>query len=151
MATKKTVKDQCGAPKLKDLPAEFNQQVSIEVPSASIIGMIMKASLPELAKRVGKGDGYNNSVTGSVKALNVATSLDLKVNDINESWDGYRGFRTVLSESNLLREWRAPRVGSEYDENVDSSDLYEGTVAEIHITFTKKLKDKKFLASKGVK
>lgn len=149
MATKKT--GDCGAPKLKQLPAEFNQQVSIEVPSASIIGLIMQASLPELAKRVGKGNNYNNSVTGAVKALNVATALDLKVEEINETWDGYRGFRTVLSDEGLLREWRTQRPNCDFTESTDTSDLYELTVAEVHITFTKKLKDKKFLASKGVK
>jgi hypothetical protein len=149
MAIKKT--DKCGAPKLKELPAEFNQQVSIKVDSASIVGLIMKASLPELAKRVGKGDNYNNSVNGAIKALNAATALDLKVNEINDAWDGYRGFQNVLSDAGLLRQWRAPRPNCDYDENVDSSELYEGTVAEVHITFTKKLKDKKFLASKGVK
>jgi hypothetical protein len=149
MAIKKT--DKCGAPKLKELPAEFNQQVSIQVDSASIVGLIMKASLPDLAKQVGKGNNYNNSVTGAIKALNAATALDLKVNEINEAWDGYRGFQNVLSDAGLLRQWRAPRANCEYDENVDSSELYEGTVAEVHITFTKKLKDKKFLASKGVK
>ena len=149
MAAKKTNK--CGAPTLKDLPAEFNQQVSIDVPSASIIGMIMQASLPELAKRVGKGNTYSNSVTGNIKALNVATALDIKVNEINEAWDGYRGFQTTLSDAGLLREWRAQRPGCDFTESTDTSDLYESTVAEVHITFTKKLKDKKFLASKGVK
>ena len=149
MATKKT--NECGAPRLKDLPAEFNQQVSIEVPSASIIALIMQASLPELAKRVGKGNNYNNSVTGAVKALNVATALEIKVDEINETWDGYRGFRTVLSDEGLLREWRSQRPNCDFTESSDTSELYEGTVAEVHITFTKKLKDKKFLASKGVK
>ena len=149
MAVKKT--DKCGAPKIKELPTEFSQQVSIQVDSASIVGLIMKASLPDLAKQVGKGNNYNNSVNGAIKALNAATALDLKVNEINEAWDGYRGFQTVLSDSGLLRQWRAPRANCDYDENTDTSDLYEGTVAEVHITFTKKLKDKKFLASKGVK
>ena len=149
MAAKKT--NECGAPKLKDLPAEFNQQVSIDVPSASIIGMIMQASLPELAKRVGKGNTYSNSVTGNIKALNVATALDIKVDEINTAWDGYRGFQTTLSDAGLLREWRTQRPGCDFTESSDTSDLYESTVAEVHITFTKKLKDKKFLASKGVK
>ena len=151
MATKKNTKEQCGAPKLKELPTEFNQQVSIEIDSASIIGLIMKASLPDLAKQVGKGNNYNNSVNGAIKALNAATALDLKVSEINEAWDGYHGFRNTLSDAGLLRQWRAPRPECTYDENVDASELYDGTVAEIHITFTKKLKDKKFLASKGVK
>ena len=142
---------ECGAPKLKQLPAEFNQQVSIEVPSASIIGLIMQASLPELAKRVGKGNTYSNSVSGNIKALNVATALELKVDEINTAWDGYRGFQTVLSDEGLLREWRTQRPGCDFTESVDTSDLYESTVAEVHITFTKKLKDKKYLASKGVK
>lgn len=143
--------DKCGAPKLKELQAEFNQQVSIEVPSASIVSLIMQASLPELAKRVGKGNTYSNSVGGAVKALNAATSLDLKVTEINEAWDGYHGFNTTLSDAGLLRQWRAQRPGCDFAENVDTADLYEGTVAEVHITFSKKLKDKKFLASKGVK
>jgi hypothetical protein len=147
----KTTNDKCGAPKLKELPAEFNQQVSIEVPSASIIGLIMQASLPELAKRVAKGNTYSNSVSGNIKALNVATALDMKVDEINDAWDGYRGFRTVLSDAGLLREWRANRPGCDITEAHDTSDLYESTVAEVHITFTKKLKDKKTLASKGVK
>jgi hypothetical protein len=147
----KTTNDKCGAPKLKELPAEFNQQVSIEVPSASIIGLIMQASLPELAKRVSKGNTYSNSVSGNIKALNVATALDMKVDEINDAWDGYRGFRTVLSDAGLLREWRANRPGCDITEAHDTSDLYESTVAEVHITFTKKLKDKKTLASKGVK
>jgi hypothetical protein len=149
MAVKKT--DKCGAPKLKELPAEFNQQVSIKVDSASIVGLIMKASLPDLAKRVGKGDNYNNSVNGSIKALNVATALDMKVDEINNAWDGYRGFQTTLSDAGLLRQWRTQRPGCDFTESADTSDLYESTVAEVHITFTKKLKDKKFLASKGVK
>jgi hypothetical protein len=149
--SKVTKTNECGAPKLKQLPAEFNQQVSIEVPSASIIGLIMQASLPELAKRVGKGNSYSNSVSGNIKALNVATSLDIKVDEINTSWDGYRGFQTVLSDEGLLREWRTQKPGCDFTESVDTADLYENTVAEVHITFTKKLKDKKFLASKGVK
>ena len=149
MATKKT--NDCGAPKLKDLPAEFNQQVSIEVPSASIIGLIMEASLPDLAKRVAKGNSYNNSTSGAIKALNVATALHVKVDEINDTWDGYRGFRTVLSDAGLLREWRAQRPGCDITESHDSADLYDSTVAEVHITFTKKLKDKKSLALKGVK
>ena len=143
--------NECGAPKLKELPAEFNQQVSIEVSSASIIGLIMQASLPELAKRVGKGNTYSNSVSGAVKALNAATSLDMKVTEINDAWDGYHGFHTVLSDEGLLREWRTQRPGCDFTERTDTSELSESTVAEVHITFTKKLKDKKYLASKGVK
>ena len=143
--------DKCGAPKLKELQAEFNQQVSIQVDSASIVSLIMKASLPELAKQVAKGDSYNRSVNGAIKALNAATSLDLKVTDINEAWDGYHGFQSTLSDVGLLRQWRTQKPGCDYNESVDTADLYEGTVAEVHITFTKKLKDKKYLASKGVK
>jgi len=147
----KAIDNKCGAPKLRELPAEFNQQVSIEVPSASIVALIMEASLPDLAKRVGKGNNYNNSVHGAVKALNVATALHAKVDEINESWDGYRGFRTVLSDAGLLREWRSQKPECSYDERIDTAELYENTIAEVHITFTKKLKDKKTLASKGVK
>ena len=147
----KAIDNKCGAPKIKDLPAEFNQQVSIEVPSASIIALIMESSLPDLAKRVGKGNNYNNSVTGAVKALNVATSLHAKVGEINDAWDGYRGFRTVLSDAGLLREWRHQKPGCDFTENNDTTELYNDTIAEVHITFTKKLKDKKFLTSKGVK
>jgi hypothetical protein len=147
----KTTDNKCGAPKLKELPAEFNQQVSIEVPSASIIGLIMQASLPELAKRVAKGNSYSNSVSGNIKALNIATALDMKVTDINDAWDGYHGFNTVLSDEGLLREWRTQKPGCDFTERTDTADLYESTVAEVHITFSKKLKDKKFLASKGVK
>jgi len=147
----KTTDNKCGAPKLKELPAEFNQQVSIEVPSASIIGLIMQASLPELAKRVGKGNTYSNSVSGNIKALNIATALDMKVDEINTAWDGYHGFKTVLSDAGLLREWRTQRAGCDFTEGVSTDDLYDSTVAEVHITFTKKLKDKKILASKGVK
>ena len=143
--------NECGAPKLKELPAEFNQQVSVEVPSASIVGLIMQASLPELAKRVAKGNNYNNSVSGNIKALNVATAIDIKVDEINDAWDGYRGFQSTLSDEGLLRQWRIQRPGCDFTDSVDTGDLYEGTVAEVHITFTKKLKDKKFLASKGVK
>ncbi len=143
--------DKCGAPKIKELPAEFNQQVSIEVPSASIIGLIMQASLPELAKRVAKGNTYSNSVSGNIKALNIATALDMKVDEINTDWDGYRGFQTVLSDAGLLRQWRTQKPGCDYTESVSTDDLYENTIAEVHITFTKKLKDKKTLASKGVK
>jgi len=149
MATKKTEK--CKAPKLKELQAEFNEQVSIAVDSASIVSLIMQASLPELAKRVAKGNGYSNSVNGAVKALNTATSLDLKVTEINDTWDGYHGFNAVLSDAGLLRQWRTQRPNCDFTESVDTADLYEGTVAEVHITFSKKLKDKKFLASKGVK
>lgn len=149
MATNKTEK--CGAPKLKELQAEFNQQVSIQVDSASIVGLIMQASLPELAKRVAKGNGYSNSVNGAIKALNVATALDLKVTEINDAWDGYHGFNSVLSDHGLLRQWRTQKPGCDFTESVDTADLYEGTIAEVHITFSKKLKDKKFLASKGVK
>jgi hypothetical protein len=143
--------DKCGAPKLRELPAEFNQQVSIDVPSASIVGLIMQASLPELAKRVAKGNSYINSVSGNIRALNVATSLDMKVTEINDAWDGYNGFNHVLSDAGLLRQWRTQKPGCDFTEGVDTADLYESTVAEVHITFTKKLKDKKFLASKGVK
>jgi hypothetical protein len=143
--------DKCGAPKIKELQAEFNQQVSLEVPSASIVSLIMKASLPELAKQVSKGNSYRSSVDGAIKALNAATSLDLKVADINEAWDGYHGFNSTLSDHGLLREWRHQRPGCDFTENVNTADLYEGTVAEVHITFSKKLKDKKYLASKGVK
>jgi hypothetical protein len=149
MVIKKTEK--CGAPKLKELQTEFNQQVSIQVDSASIVSLIMKASLPELAKQVAKGGSYINSVNGSIKALNVATALDLKITEINDAWDSYHGFNTILSDAGLLRQWRAPRANCTFNENVDTSELYEGTVAEVHITFSKKLKDKKFLASKGVK
>ena len=78
--------DKCGAPKLKELQAEFNEQVSIEVPSASIVALIMEASLPDLAKRVSKGNSYSNSVNGAVKALNVATALHAKVDEINTAW-----------------------------------------------------------------
>ena len=46
--------EKCGAPKIKELQAEFNQQVSIDVPSASIVALIMEAALPDLAKRVAK-------------------------------------------------------------------------------------------------
>lgn len=143
--------NECGAPKLKELQAEFNEQVSIEVPSASIVALIMRAALPDLAKRVAKGDSYSNSSSGAVKALNVATALEIKVDEINNTWDGYRGFRTVLSDAGLLREWRTQRPNCDFTESMDTSELYENTVAEVHITFSKKLKDKKFLASKGVK
>jgi hypothetical protein len=147
----KTTNNKCGAPKLKELPAEFNQQVSVEVPSASIVGLIMEASLPELAKRIAKGNTYSNSVNGCVKALNVATALDLKITEINETWDGYHGFNAVLNDEGLLRRWQNTKPGCDFVETADTTDLYESTVAEVHITFTKKLKDKKFLASKGVK
>lgn len=147
----KNTENKCGAPKLKELKAEFNQQVSIQVDSASIVSLIMKASLPELAKQVAKGNTYSNSVNGAVKALNAATALDLKVNEINDAWDGYHGFKSTLEDEGTLRQWRAQRPGCDFTEGVDTSDLYESTVAEVHITFTKKLKDKKFLASKGVK
>ena len=143
--------NECGAPKLKELPAEFNQQVSIEVPSASIVSLIMQAALPDLAKRVAKGNTYSNSVNGAIKALNAATALDLKVTEINDAWDGYHGFNTVLRDEGLLRDWRTQRPGCDFTERTDTSELYESTVAEVHITFSKKLKDKKFLASKGVK
>ena len=143
--------DKCGAPKLKELQAEFNQQVSIQVDSASIVGLIMQASLPDLAKRVAKGNNYMNNVNGAIKALNVATALDLKVTEINDAWDGYHGFNATLSDHGLLRQWRTQKPGCDFTESVDTSDLYEGTVAEVHITFSKKLKDKKYLASKGVK
>ena len=149
MATNKTEK--CGAPKLKELQAEFNQQVSIQVDSASIVSLIMKASLPDLAKQVAKGNSYSNSVNGAIKALNAATALDLKVTEINDAWDGYHGFNSVLSDHGLLRQWRTQKPGCDFTESVDTADLYEGTIAEVHITFSKKLKDKKFLASKGVK
>ncbi len=147
----KNTDNKCGAPKLRELPAEFTQQISVEVPSSNIISLIMESSLPDLAKRVGKGNSYNNSVNGSVKAINIATAIHDKVNELNEAWDGYRGFKTVLSDVGLLREWRSKRSGCDYDEGVATDDLYENTIAEVHIVFTKKLKDKKFLASKGVK
>ena len=143
--------DKCGAPKIKELPAEFNQQVSIQVDSASIVSLIMQAALPDLAKRVSKGNSYSNSVNGAIKALNAATALELKVTEINDAWDGYHGFHSVLSDQGLLRQWRTQRPGCDFTESADTADLYEGTIAEVHITFTKKLKDKKFLASKGVK
>lgn len=143
--------DKCGAPKLKELQAEFNQQVSIRVDSASIVSLIMKASLPELAKQVAKGNSYSNSVNGAIKALNSATALDLKVTEINDAWDGYHGFNSTLSDHGMLRQWRTQKPGCDFTESVDTADLYEGTVAEVHITFSKKLKDKKYLASKGVK
>lgn len=149
MAIKKTEK--CGAPKLKELQAEFNEQVSIAVDSAFIVSLIMKASLPDLAKQVAKGNSYSNSVSSAVKALNAATSLDLKVTEINDAWDGYHGFNTVLSDAGMLRQWRTQKPGCDFTESADTADLYESTVAEVHITFSKKLKDKKFLASKGVK
>jgi len=149
MATNKTEK--CGAPKLKELKAESNQQVSIQVDSATVVSLIMQASLPDLAKRVAKGNGYSNSVNSAVKALNAATALDLKVTEINDAWDGYHGFKDTLENEGILRQWRAQRPGCDFTEGVDTSDLYESTVAEVHITFSKKLKDKKFLASKGVK
>jgi hypothetical protein len=147
----KNTDNKCGAPKLRELPAEFNQQISIEAASAHIINLIMQSSMPELAKRVAKGNSYSNSVSGSIKALNIATALDMKVSEINEGWDGYHGFRSVLSDAGLLRQWRAQKPGCDYTENFDTSELYEETIAEVHITFTKKLKDKKTLASKGVK
>jgi hypothetical protein len=149
MATKKTEK--CGAPKLKELQAEFNQQVSIAVDSATIVGLIMQASLPDLAKRVAKGNSYSNSVNGAVKALNAATALDIKVTEIHEAWDGYHGFNSTLSDAGMLRQWRTQKPGCDFTESVDTADLYESTVCEVHITFSKKLKDKKFLTSKGVK
>jgi antitoxin component of MazEF toxin-antitoxin module len=149
--SKVTKTNECGAPKLKQLQAEFNQQVSVQVDSASIVALIMKASLPELAKQVAKGNSYHSSVNGAIKALNTATALDLKVTEINDAWDGYHGFNTVLSDAGMLRQWRTQRPGCDFTESVDTADLYEGTVAEVHITFSKKLKDKKFLASKGVK
>ena len=143
--------DKCGAPKIKELPAEFNQQVSIQVDSASIVSLIMQSALPDLAKRVAKGNSYSNSVNGAIKALNAATALELKVTEINDAWDGYHGFHSVLSDQGLLRQWRTQRPGCDFTESADTADLYEGTIAEVHITFSKKLKDKKFLASKGVK
>ena len=143
--------DKCGAPKIKELPAEFNQQVSIQVDSASIVSLIMQAALPDLAKRVAKGNSYSNSVNGAIKALNAATALELKVTEINDAWDGYHGFHSVLSDQGLLRQWRTQRPGCDFTESSDTADLYEGTIAEVHNTFSKKLKDKKFLASKGVK
>jgi hypothetical protein len=150
MATKK-VDNKCGAPKLKELPSEFVEQVSASVGSGSIIALLLRASLPELAKQVTKGNGYNRSVNEAIKALNVATSLNIKADDITENWDGYHGTRAFLSDAGLLREWRAIRPGTDYTESFSTSELYEDTVAEVHIVFTKKLKDKKFLASKGVK
>lgn len=143
--------EKCGAPKIKELQAEFNQQVSIDVPSASIVALIMEAALPDLAKRVAKGNSYNNSKDGAVRALNVATALQIKVDEINEAWDGYHGFNATLSDAGLLRQWRVQKPGCDWTENMSTHELYESTVAEVHITFTKKLKDKKFLASKGVK
>jgi hypothetical protein len=149
MVTKKTEK--CGAPKLKELQAEFNQQVSIQVDAASIVSLIMKASLPELAKQVAKGNSYHSSANSAIKALNTATALDIKVTEINDAWDGYHGFNSVLSDAGMLRQWRTQKPGCDFTESADTADLYESTVAEVHITFSKKLKDKKFLASKGVK
>ena len=153
MAIKKNTKEQCGAPKLKELPAEFTQQISASVDNGSVISNLLRASLPELAKQVGKGNSYNGSIAGSVKALNLATSLDLKAAEINDEWNGYgaRGFRTLISDSGLARSWRAPHANGQYDENMETYELYESFEAEIHVVFRKKLKDKKFLASKGVK
>jgi hypothetical protein len=150
MATKK-VTDRCGAPKLKELPLEFTEQVSVTIGAGSIISLLLKASLPELAKQVTKGNSYNRSVNEAIKALNIATSLDIKAQEINESWDGYHGTRSFLSDVGLLREWRANKPGTDYTENFSTTELYEDTVAEVHIVFRKKLKDKKVLASKGVK
>ena len=150
MANKQT-KDVCGPPKVKDLPAEVVEQVSIDGFSANVLSQVLKASLPELAKQVGKGNSYVNSVAGAVKGMNIVTSLDMKVNDINESWDGYHGFRQTLSDAGLLREWRSQRPGTDYTESVSTTELFEDTQVDIHIVFTKKLKDKKFLAAKGVK
>lgn len=150
MATKK-VTDKCGAPKLKELPLEFTEQVSVTIGAGSIMSTLLKASLPELAKQVSKGNSYNRSVNEAIKALNIATSLEIKTEQITENWDGYHGTRAFLSGAGLLREWRAIRPGTDYTESFSTSELYEDTVAEVHIVFTKKLKDKKFLASKGVK
>lgn len=151
---KTTKNNSCGAPKLKELPAEFAKQVSISVDNANVISTILKASLPELAKLVAKGGGYYNTAHGVVKALNVATSLDLKASDITEEWGGYHGsgFKQDLSDAGLARSWsiKQDECGG-YTKNLDTYDLYESTDLEVHLVFTRKLKDKKELARMGVK
>ena len=151
---KVTKANDCGAPKLKQLPAEFAQQVTIDAGYGGIITTVLRASLPELAKLVAKGGGYQNTTNGVVKALNFATSLDLKANEINEEWSGYHanGFERELSDAGLARTWQVPRneCGG-YTETMNTSDLYDGLEAQVHVVFVRKLKDKKYLASKGVK
>lgn len=151
---KVTKANDCGAPKLKQLPAEFAQQVTIDAGYGGIITTVLRASLPELAKLVAKGGGYHNSTNGVVKALNFATSLDLKAAQITEDWSGYHasGFEREISDAGIARTWKVSRgeCGG-YDETMNTSDLYEPVEAEVHVVFVRKLKDKKYLTSKGVK
>lgn len=143
----------CNAPKLKELPAEFSEQVTYNGLEGKRILDVLKASLPQLAKQTAS-NSYNNS--DAVKSITLASSLHDALSPVidklnsNYGYNGQAGsFRNVLEAAGITRDWRVEsKCGSE---NMQTHELYADVDVEIHVVVSRKLKDKKFLASKGVK
>ena len=142
------------APKLKELPEQFSKQVTFVGEEVNHIDEVLRASLPQLAKEVIKANSHGSSYANrQVKAINLATSLIEPITEANESltvYYGHNGFYKLLEEEGVQREWTL-KDKCDRQETMRTAELYGDVEFEIHITMTRKLKDKKFLASKGVK
>jgi len=144
----KAKKNTCTPPTLKELPLEFSKQISIESDDVDVLGNVLRAALPQLAKKAAaESYGYNSAV----KSINFASALHDAVKPIADDFTNYHGglVQQMAGELGINTTWR---FASECGEtSFDVRDPYDGTEVEVHVVVKRKLKDKKFLAKRGVK
>jgi hypothetical protein len=141
-------KNTCTPPKLKELPAAFSKQVSINIEDAEVLNSVLRAALPQLAKKAA-AENYGHNT--AVKAINFASALHDSVKPIVDDFGSYHGgaIQTMSGELGINTNWRyASECG---EQSFDVRDLYKGTSIEVHIVIKRELEDKKYLAKRGVK
>jgi hypothetical protein len=143
------VTKKCGAPTLKQLPLELGEQISVDGVDATSFVNVLAASLPQLAKNA-SSNNYNRSE--AVRSINLASSMYESVKNAAEDWNNYHATRITNELQNLgiNIKWQVQHENG-FIESMDASELYSASVVDIHIVVKRKLKDKKFLATKGVK
>lgn len=141
-------KNTCTPPKLKELPAAFSKQVSINIEDAEVLNSVLRAALPQLAKKAAAESYGHNS---AVKAINFASALHDSVKPIVDDFGSYHGgaIQTMAGELGINTNWR---YASECGEtSFDVRDLYKGTSIEVHVVIKRELEDKKYLSKRGIK
>ena len=144
----KTKKNTCTPPTLKELPAEFTKQISISSDDGDILGNVLRAALPQLAKKAA-AESYGYST--AVKSINFASNLHESTKDIVDGFNSYHGglIQELTGELGINFTWR--HEGPCGTTSSDVRDLYDGTFIDVHVVIGRKLKDKKELARHGVK
>jgi hypothetical protein len=147
MANKKK-KNTCVPPTLKELPGAFSQQVSISIDDADVLNSVLRAALPQLAKKAA-AESYGHNT--AVKSINFASALHDAVKPVVDDFGSYHGgaVQKLAGELGINTSWRYE--GKCGDTSYDVRDLYKGTSIEIHVVIKRELEDKKFLSDRGVK